>query len=282
MTLHRRQFMGLGALAVVATVALGGALPSLAQDASALDAIKASGKLRVGVTSAEPWFSKDPISEEWTGVGVSMGKRLAEALGVEMVPVETSWANSVAALQANQMDVMFVLDPTEERRKALDFPEAPLFYYAMGALVAEDYAPTSWAEIDKAGTRIGVTLGTSVDKNVTALAKSAEIVRFSNNDEAVAAFAARRVDVVAQFHPALVVQYSRLRQGKVILPTPVTPVATSAGLAKAKDDSFRNWVSQQFSELYAAGVPDEIFKAYIQGKGIDSAGVPGLIKEAWN
>jgi len=213
---------------------------------------------------------------------VSMGKRLAEALGVEMVPVETSWANSVAALQANQMDIMFVLDPTEERRKALDFPEAPLFYYAMGALVAEDYAPKDWTEIDKAGTRIGVTLGTSVDKNVTALAKSAEIVRFSNNDEAVAAFAARRVDVVAQFHPALIVQYSRVRQGKVILPTPVTAVATSAGLAKAKDDSFRNWVSQQFSELYAAGVPDEIFKAYIQGKGIDPAQVPGLIKEAWN
>lgn len=221
------------------------------------------------------------MTEKWTGIGVAMGEKLAAKLGATLVPVETTWANAVAALQANQIDLMFVLDPTEERRKAIDFPEAPLFYYAMGALVAADSPAKSWEDLDKPGTRIGVTLGTSLDKNITAMAKNAEVNRFSNNDEAIAAFAAKRVDVVVQFHPALVVQYSRLKLGKVILPTPVNPVPTSAGLRKEANPAFRNWVSEQFAELYQSGVPDQIFNGYLKSKNIDPTGIPGLVKEAW-
>ncbi|NTJ12019.1 transporter substrate-binding domain-containing protein [Rhizobium lusitanum] len=255
--------------------------PAFAQNVSTLDRIKQDKQLRIGVTSAEPWFFKDPMTEKWTGIGVAMGEKLAANLGVTLVPVETTWANAVAALQANQIDLMFVLDPTEERKKAIDFPEAPLFYYAMGALITSDSKAKTWEDIDKAGTRIGVTLGTSLDKNVTAMVKNAEINRFSNNDEAVAAFASKRVDVVVQFHPALVVQYSRLKLGKVILPTPVNPVPTSAGLRKEATPAFRNWVSDQFAALYKDGVPDQIFDAYLKSKNIDPTGIPGLVKEDW-
>ncbi len=257
------------------------AAPSFAQDVSTLDRLKKEKQLRIGVTSAEPWFFKDPMTEKWTGVGVAMGEKLAASLGVTLVPVETTWANAVAALQAGQIDLMFVLDPTDERKKAIDFPDAPLFYYAMGALVAPGSSAKTWEDLDKAGTRIGVTLGTSLDKNVTAMMKSAEISRFSNNDEAIAAFAAKRVDVVVQFHPALVVQYARLKLGKVILPTPVNPVPTSAGLRKEASPAFRSWVSEQFAEFYKSGVPDQIFNGYLKSKNIDPTGIPGLVKEAW-
>ena len=276
MNTTRRTFVALCAAVITCM-----ATPAFSQDASTLERIKQDKQLRIGVTSAEPWFFKDPMTEEWTGVGVAMGEKLAANLGATLVPVETTWANAVAAIQANQIDLMFVLDPTEERKKAIAFPDAPLFYYAMGALVSTDSEVTSWEDIDKPGTRIGVTLGTSLDKNITEMAKNAEINRFSNNDEAIAAFAAKRVDVVVQFHPALVVQYSRLKLGKVILPTPVNPVPTSAGLRKEADPAFRDWVSEQFATLYKEGVPDQIFDAYLKSKNIDPTGIPGLVKEAW-
>jgi polar amino acid transport system substrate-binding protein len=278
MTLNRRHFLALaGAIA-----AASGATPLLAQDApSTLDRIKSTKKLRIGVTSAEPWFFKDPMSGTWSGVGISMGKQLAADLGAEMVPVETTWANAIAALQADQIDVMFVLDPTEERRKAIDFPEAPLFYYAMGALVRDAGGIKTWSDLNKAETRVGVTLGTSVDRMVTETLKAANISRFSNNDEAIAAFAARRVDVVAQFHPALVVQYARVRLGKVILPQPVEPVATSAGVRKEPNPAFRNWLSEKFAEYYKAGNPQAFFTEYLKTKGIDATTIPGLMKEQW-
>lgn len=277
MKITRRTFIATtSALGIMALAA-----PVLAEDVSTLDRIKKDKQLRIGVTSAEPWFFKDPMTEKWTGVGVAMGEKLAASLGATLVPVETTWANAIAALQADQIDLMFVLDPTEERRKAIDFPDAPLFYYAMGALIAADSPAKTWEDLDKPGTRIGVTLGTSLDKNITAMAKKAEINRFSNNDEAIAAFAAKRVDVVVQFHPALVVQYSRLKLGKVILPTPVNPVPTSAGIRKEANPAFRTWLSDQFADLYQKGVPDQIFGAYLKSKNIDPTGIPGLVKEAW-
>merc|ERR1711969_231287 len=204
-----------------------------------------------------------------------MGQRMADDLGVKMVPVETTWANAVAGLQANQFDIMFVLDPTEERKKALSFPENPLFYYAMGALVKEGSEAKTWDELDTPETRIGVTLGTSLDRNVSEMMDEAQISRFSTNDEAIAAFAAGRIDAVVQFHPALVVQYSRLKMGEVLLPEPVNPVATSAGMRQEDGTEFLDWVNTTFADLYAAGVPDELFGEYLASKDIDPSGIPG-------
>lgn len=268
-------------LILAATASLSAAMPALSQDSGTMAQVRETGQLRIGVTSAEPWFYKDPMSEQWTGVGVSMGERMAAELGVEMVPVETSWANAVAGLQANQFDLMFVLDPTEERRAAIDFPENPLFYYAMGALVAEDSTASTWQDLDTAEMRLGVTMGTSLDRNVTEMMANAEINRFASNDEAIAAFAAGRVDAVVQFHPALIVQYSRLKLGKVLLPTPVDPVETSVGLRKEDSAGFRDWVNTTLGTFYENGVPDEMFQAYLSSKGISPEGIPGLEKEAW-
>ncbi|MFC0202535.1 transporter substrate-binding domain-containing protein [Paracoccus rhizosphaerae] len=267
---------------ILATVAALATAPMAhAQSGGTMAQVKESGELRIGVASAEPWFYKDPMSEEWTGVGVAMGKRMADELGVEMVPVETSWANAVAGLQANQFDIMFVLDPTEERKNALAFPGNPLFYYAMGALVKEGSEATNWDDLDTPETRVGVTLGTSLDRNITEMMDEAQINRFSTNDEAIAAFAAGRVDAVVQFHPALVVQYARLKMGEVLLPEPVNPVATSAGMRQEDSTEFLNWVNATFADLYAAGIPDELFDEYLASKGIDATGIPGLIKEDW-
>lgn len=283
--LGRRRFLAItGAVAGSATFGLGTLASGTARaaEASTLDRIKASKTLRIGVASAEPWFFKDPMSGTWTGVGIDIGQQLAHDLGVRMVPVETTWANAVAALQVNQIDVMFVLDPTPERRQAIDFPAAPLFYYAPGVLVKDTAQVQTWDELDKPATRVGVTLGTSIDRMVTQRLKQAAISRFSNNDEAIAAFAAGRVDVVAQFHPALVVQYARLKLGKVILPKPVEAIATSAGVRKEQNPAFRDWLSRKFTDYYKAGKPQAFFSAYLKSKGIDPSKVPGLLKEDWS
>lgn len=277
MNTTRRNILSLAGLSMAAS-----ALPAFGHTTSTMERIKSSKMLRIGVTSAEPWFYQNPLTDEWSGIGVAYGKKLAERLGVSLKPVETTWGNCVAALQANQIDVMFVLDPTPEREEAVNFPSNPMFYYALGALVQADSNAKSWKDIDKPTSHIGVTLGTSVDRTITAMMKYAKIERFANNDEAVAAFAARRVNIVAQFHPALVVQYAKLKMGKVILPTPVKPVATSAGVHKETPPDFCNWLSTQFAELYKAGVPDQLFDAYLKSRGINPTGIPGLIKETWS
>ena len=66
--------------AVTATAVL--ALSSVVVSAqSTWDAIQERGTLRIGVTQAPPWFTKDISSGEWTGgLGVTLGQKMAEAL----------------------------------------------------------------------------------------------------------------------------------------------------------------------------------------------------------
>lgn len=275
MNLRRRTMLAI----VAAALSLGAALPAIAQ--TALETVTERGTLRVGMAAADPWFYKDPVSEEWTGVGVQMGQAMAEELGVEFAPVETTWANSVAAIQAGQIDLMFVLDATEERKSAIDFPELPLFYYAMGALVQDGMTVSDWEDLNVDGTTVGVTLGTSVDRLLTETLPNAKIERFASNDEAIAAFASRRVDAVSQFHPALIVQVSRVGTGSVVLPKPIHAVPTSVGLQKAADPSFKDWVNDFITKSYESGETTEMFEAHIKTKDIDPTTVPGLVKEEW-
>jgi polar amino acid transport system substrate-binding protein len=67
----------------------------------------------------------------------------------------------------------------------------------------------------------------------------------------------------------------------VLLLAPVTPVATSAGIRRDADPAFRTWLSERFAALYAAGKPQDFFAAYLRGRGIDPATVPGLVREKW-
>jgi Bacterial extracellular solute-binding proteins, family 3 len=110
-SMSKRMF---GRLFVV--VALGalmaGAAPAQ-QSASTWQQIKQRGELRIGVTPGEPWFFKDPASGQWSGIGYRMGQQIAKDLGVKLVPVETTWGNSIAAIQANQ------IPPRSARRRSI-------------------------------------------------------------------------------------------------------------------------------------------------------------------
>ena len=114
MTINRRSLLAVG-LASSAVLAL----PLAARADGTLDEIKKRGTLRVGVTQAPPWFSKDPKTGDWTsGLGVSMGKAMAEALGAKVEVVEVTWGNAIAALQGNKIAAIKLLrDETGLRLK---------------------------------------------------------------------------------------------------------------------------------------------------------------------
>ena len=116
MTIHRRSL-----LTVLAAGSGVLAMPFAARAEGTLEAVKKRGTFRVGVTQAPPWFSKDPKTGQWSsGLGVSFGKAMADKLGVKMETVEVSWGNAIAALQADKIDIMFMIDATPERKQAVD------------------------------------------------------------------------------------------------------------------------------------------------------------------
>ena len=266
------------AFALIASIALA---ITHAHAQSTMQQIKSKGELRIGVTPGEPWFFKDPGSGQWSGIGYAMGQQVAKDLGVKLVPVETTWGNSIAAIQANQIDVMFVLDPTEERKKAIDFPEAPFFWYAQGVLLKDGMNVKNWSDLDREDVKIAVTLGTAPDRDITKRLPKAKIERFQNMDEAIAAFYSGRVDGAAFYHPALVMQQARVKKGRVVIPEPAVALATSGGIRREDDKSFRDFLDKEFDKYYKSGDTQKFYEDFLRSRNIDPSKAPPIVKERW-
>ncbi len=263
--------------------AIGGAgllaIPFAARAEGTLEEVKKRGTFRVGVTQAPPWYSKDVKTGEWSsGLGVFMGKAMAQSLGVKFEPVEVSWGNAIAALQGNKIDLMFVLDATAERKKAVDFPEAPLLYYSLAVLAKDDLAVKTWDDLNKQGLRISCAQATTVDSFLTEHTPKADIQRFPGNVEAIAAFQSGRVDAVGMFHPPLLAARQKLGKGKLIVPTPAQSVPSSVAVRQG-DTAFVAWVDKAISGYYQSGQTEKWYEQSLADFGLDPKSVPPIMKE---
>lgn len=252
-----------------------------AEDASTWDAIKKRGSLRVGVIQAPPWFFNDPKKDEWSGLGVSIGKAMAKELSVEFKPVEVTWGTAVSALQANKIDIMFVLDATPGRAVAVEFPSQPLLYYALAVLADDDLAIKTWDDLNKESIKIAVTQGTSMDTYVTARLDKANILRFPSNGESVAAFQSKRVNAVSLFHPPLIAMRKKIGRGQIVIPSPIRQSASSAGVRREADKTFRDWVNTTISYYYITGQTQKWYQDFLVEFGVDPETVPAIRREDW-
>jgi polar amino acid transport system substrate-binding protein len=257
MTIKRRKVLVGAALGFAA-----GALPPLTAHAGTIEETKKRGIFRVGVTQAPPWFSKDPKTGQWSsGLGISMGKAMADALGVKLETVEVSWGNAIAALQSDKIDIMFMLDATPERRQAVDFPESPLLYYSLAVLARDDLPVKTWEDLNKPGVRIAVPQASSMDRFVSEHAAKADLQRFPDNAAAIAAFQSGRVDAVCLFHPPLLAARQRLGKGKIVVPTP----------AQSQD--------KQLAGFYKSGQTQKWYEAALSDFGLEPQLAPPVMKE---
>jgi polar amino acid transport system substrate-binding protein len=274
MTIKRRKVMVGAALGFAA-----GALPPLGAQAGTIEETKKRGTFRVGVTQAPPWFSKDPKTGQWSsGLGISMGKAMADALGAKLETVEVSWGNAIAALQSDKIDIMFMLDATPERKQAVDFPESPLLYYSLAVLARDDLAVKTWEDLNKPGVRIAVPQASSMDRFVSEHAAKADLQRFPDNAAAIAAFQSGRVDAVCLFHPPLLAARQRLGKGKIVVPTPAQSQPSSAAIRK-NDPEFLAWVDKQLAGFYKSGQTQKWYEAALTDFGLDPKLAPPVMKE---
>ncbi|MCC2674683.1 MAG: transporter substrate-binding protein [Ramlibacter sp.] len=276
MTTRRHALSGIAAGAV----ALALPIATRAQAGGTLDQIKQRGSLRVGVTQAPPWYSKDPKNGEWSsGLGVSMGKAMAAALGVKFEPVEVTWGTAIAALQGNKIDIIYMLDATPERAQAVDFPQTPLLYYSLAVLAKDSLPVAKWSDLNNPNVKIAVPQASSMDKFVTENVPNASIQRFPGNTEAIAAFQAGRVDAVCLFHPPLLAARQRLGTGKIVVPTPAQSQPSSAAVRKEDNKAFLAFVDKQLGEYYKSKQTQKWYEEFLVGFGLDPKASPPVMKE---
>jgi len=274
MEVGRRDLRTLGAL--LATGAMMAATPAMAQPTgSAWEGIRARKTLRIGVTPSEPWYAKDLATGAWTGMGSLLGAQIAKDLDVAPEFVETTWANAPAALQAGQFDLMFVLDPTPARALAIDFPFAPVLYYALGFMTHEASDAKTWAALDTPETTIAVPIGTAMDRWLTAHMKRAVVTRLATIDDTILHYQTGKSKVLVLYHPALIAYRLKIGQGVVIVPKPAVISVAGAGIRREPDKTWRDYLTLVLTFYY-----EDMYRGYLTSRGMDGASVPGITKES--
>ncbi|CAM5179731.1 Amino acid ABC transporter substrate-binding protein (PAAT family) OS=Ureibacillus acetophenoni OX=614649 GN=SAMN05877842_103200 PE=3 SV=1 [Ureibacillus acetophenoni] len=129
---------------------------------------------KVGLEAAYPpfnWTQKDDSngavkiegSDEYAGgYDVEIAKRVAEALGKELVIVKTDWEGLIPALQTNVIDAVIAgMSPTDERKQAIDFSDN----YYLSEFVIVTKADGKYANAktlaDFAGAKVTSQMGTT-------------------------------------------------------------------------------------------------------------------------
>lgn len=147
-------------------------------------ALAPNGVLRVGVYLGSPtsWV-RDAKTGQSHGVALELGYALGQQLGVPVQVVEyPRVAEVIAGLKQSAVDMTFT-NATAARAKEVDFTP-PLIQLELGVLVPANGRIQSFADVDRAGLRLGVSQGSSSQGVLGTRLKQATLVPVASLSEA--------------------------------------------------------------------------------------------------
>ncbi len=184
--------------ALVLTMALVLCIPAFAEDSADIAAIKARGKLMVGVKADVPGFGYQDLDGSFTGLEIDLAHKLAEVIlgDANAVSFEAVTAKTRGPLlDTGELDMViatFTIKP--DRILQYDFSK-PYFVDAIGLLVMKDGGISSFADL--AGKTIGVAQSATTKDALQAAADAAgmsvEFAEFPTYPDIKAALVSGRI-----------------------------------------------------------------------------------------
>ena len=168
------------------------AIPFTAQAQGTLAKIKERGKLIAGVKLDTPPFGTLDDKNEPAGFDIDLVRRIAARIGVPVELVKVTSATRIPLLVSGNVDLVAAsMTHTRERDKTIDFS---ITYYTGGQSLMVPKASTVAGVKDLGGKQVAVQQGTTLEKNIAALAPTAKVVAFRDYTAAWLALAQGRVD----------------------------------------------------------------------------------------
>jgi len=169
---------------------------SLAVTDQARQALAPTGSLRVGVYPGSPTSLVQNASGQRAGVALELGQFMGQQLGVPVQVVEFARvAEIIDAIQRGQVDMTFT-NASPARARLVTFTR-PLVQLELGLLLPANSAVTRFAQIDRAGVRVGVSQGSSSQAALGQQLKLAQVVPVASLDVAQQMLRDGRLDAFA-------------------------------------------------------------------------------------
>lgn len=245
---------------VLALGALVGCGSKAEESKSAIDEIKAAGKIRIGVFSDKPPFGFVDEKGVNQGYDVYLAKRIAKDLlgdenKVEFVLVEA--ANRVEYLQSNKVDIILAnFTVTPERKEKVDFAN-PYMKVSLG-VVSPDGSPIKSVD-DLKGKKLVVNKGTTAETYFAKNYPDIELVKFEQNTEAFAALKDGRGVALAHDN-TLLFAWARENEGYTTFISSLGDEDAIAPAVKKGNTELLDWVNKEIDTLTSEGFFKEAFE----------------------
>lgn len=224
-------------MTALTTLFIGTALsvPALAQDKTDLQTIIDTKTVRVGAPISDPYYIKEPGSDEWTGLVPDIARLIFGNIGVTVEFVPTEWGTAVAGLQSGRFDLMGAFDATPERGLVIDFSD-PIGNLDTGVLTLKNDKNqyTDWEALNKPEVRIAAVDGISSVLATRAILPDATWILVPKYENAFLEIQSGRADVVLGSAISLAKFASERGAGEIIIPKPYIGVPTNFGLKKLR------------------------------------------------
>lgn len=178
-------------------LALFKALTGVSLYANRLQQIFDTGELRVGTTGDYPPFSH-AVGKRFVGIDIDMANNLAQALGVHLTLVRTSWPNLVKDLNAGRFDIAMSGITRNTQREKSGFYSVPYYHGGKAAIArcvdAAKYS--SLAAIDRPEVRVIVNPGGTNERFVKHNISRARVIVYPDNTRIFDQILAGKADVM--------------------------------------------------------------------------------------
>ena len=221
---------------------------------TAVSELAPTGKLRAAINFGNPVLAgRVAGTGEPCGISVDLARELAKRLGVPLELVHYESAGHVpAALASNAWDVCFLaIDPKRAAEIAFTAPYAVI----EGVYLVADASPVKdIAEVDRAGTRVGVITGSAYDLFLSRELKHATIVRAESAAAVMDLWVVGMLDAVAGVKPQLEADAKRIG-GLRMLPGRFMSINQAMGTPRGREAGaayLRDYIDEMKTTGYVA------------------------------
>ncbi len=267
--MKRGLFVGLAVLVVFCFGILSSAMSadiSLAKK-STIQKILSRGELRVGFESGYVPFEMTNKKGEFIGFDMDYGRRLAKAMGVKFVPVNTAWDGIIPALVTDKFDIiMGGMTITQERNLKISFAD-PYIVVGQTILLNKKHAGKvkSYKDLNNKKYVLTSRMGTTGEQAIKKHIPRATYKGFESEAEAGLEVINGKADALVYDLPFVGFLYASQGQGKTIfLEKPFTyePLAWAINQG---DPDFLNFLNNFLRQSKGDGFYQKTYDYWIKG-----------------
>ena len=234
---------------------------------STLDKIVASGELRHGFEAGYMPFEMTDKNGDFIGFDIDMGKKMAEAMGVKWVPVNTAWDGIIPSLMTDKFDIiMSGMTVTQERNLKISFAE-PYIVIGQAIIVNSALKGTinSYKDLNDSKYTVISKLGTTGEQAVKSMIPKAAYKAFETESEGAMEVLNGNADAFVYDLPfAELFMTQRGGSGSIfILNKPFTYEPLAWAINKG-DPDFLNWLNNFMKQVRNDGTYDAIYDKWIK------------------